>query len=77
MLFSAKRVFEDIGEQLKERRWRDQRELMGCYLTDNLDLDEDPAERDDRLKKTLEENNKKFNESINKVKFTVLYLPCF
>ena len=68
-------MFEDIGKKLKDRRWRDERELLGCYLTDDIKPDEDPAENDDHLKKTLEENSKKFHESINQVKFKYWYTP--
>ena len=55
----AKLVFKDIGRKLKDRKWRDEKELLACYLTDVIKLDQDLAENDEYLKKTLEKSSKK------------------
>ena len=55
----AKLVFKDIGKKLKDRKWRDEKELLACYLTDVIKLDQDLAENDEYLKKTLEKSSKK------------------
>lgn len=59
------------------RRIRDYKELFGCYLTDNLDPDDDPADKDENLKVTLEESNKNFERNINEVRYDLTFLIRF
>lgn len=67
-------MFKDVGEELKTRRRRDDKELFGCYLTDKLNPSEhDPAEKDSNLKRVLDENGKKFEASIKQVTFLDIY----
>ncbi|XP_035226988.1 uncharacterized protein LOC118199281 isoform X2 [Stegodyphus dumicola] len=49
----AKKVFQDVVLELKARRERDDEQVLGCYLTDNIDLANDPAEHDETLKEKL------------------------
>ncbi|KFM80797.1 Death domain-associated protein 6, partial [Stegodyphus mimosarum] len=49
----AKKVFQDVVLELKARRERDDEQNLGCYLTDNIDLANDPAEHNETLKEKL------------------------
>lgn len=42
-----------MGRELKRRRQRDDTHDFGCYLTDDVAMETDPAEQDEELKKTL------------------------
>ncbi|XP_067124594.1 death domain-associated protein 6-like isoform X1 [Centruroides vittatus] len=54
----AREVFEEVGKLLQKRRLQDNRDLMGCFLTDDVDLNNDPAWENEDLKNRLEESSK-------------------
>ncbi|XP_042911190.1 uro-adherence factor A isoform X2 [Parasteatoda tepidariorum] len=49
----ARDIFEEVGNELKKRRRKDEEYNFGCYLTDDVKLEEDPAEGDEELKMKL------------------------
>ncbi|KAG8189469.1 hypothetical protein JTE90_018122 [Oedothorax gibbosus] len=67
---AAREAFADIGKELKRRRQADEDLDFGCYLTDDISLETDPAEQDEELKTKLTnsvlEGEKKIAEIIKK-----------
>lgn len=61
----AREIFSEVGNILKSRRLEEFGELVGCYLTD--DLQEDPALENPDLDRILKENETKSRKNLDAV----------
>lgn len=58
----------EVGKVIKAQREEEFYELHGCYLTDEVRPEEDPALTDPELEKRLEENRIKATKKLNEVR---------
>ena len=63
----AEEVFTNIGNRLQRRRKMDFTNNFGCALTDDHEIDQDPALHDPELQRKLQKNHKKSKRALNDV----------